>query len=154
MDMRTFPGHREWTEAFFVILLAVAAPASADQSRIGSIKTYKPEATIVHRGAEHPAAPGGHIYRGDTIVTRFEGAVGITFMDGTVLSLGPETRFTVDDFLFKPAERDVSFLSTILSGTATFISGAIGRISPESVRIKTPTATLGLRGTKILVEVR
>lgn len=154
MDMWTCPGLGQRPTALLFILLVLAAPAIANADRIGSIKTYRPSAMLLRAGNEQPAAVGGAIYRGDTIVTGTDGAVGITFMDGAVLSLGPESRFTVDDFLFKPAEREVSFISTLLRGTATFISGAIGRIAPESVRIKTPTASLGLRGTKILVEVR
>ena len=71
-----------------------------------------------------------------------------------MLSLGPQTEFVIDQLTFRPAEKDVSFLSRLLHGTATFLSGAIGRISPESVQFKTPTATLGLRGTKVLIKVQ
>lgn len=154
MEKRTFSGHREWMTALSLFLSAAAFAEPASDPRIGTIKTSRPEAVILHQGAEQPAQVGSRIFRGDTIVTRSDGAVGISFMDGAVLSLGPDSRFTVDDFLFKPANREVSFLSTLAKGTATFISGAIGRISPESVKFKTPTATLALRGTKILVEVK
>jgi hypothetical protein len=154
MEKRTFSGHRTPIVALLLLTSAAALAEPAADTRIGSIKTAKPEAVVLHQGSEQPAQVGGLIYRGDTLLTRSNGAVGVTFMDGAVLSLGPDSRFTVDDFLFKPAEREVTFLSTLMKGTATFISGAIGRISPESVKFKTPTATLGLRGTKILVEVK
>lgn len=80
-------------------------------------------------------------------------AVGIIFSDGAVLTLGPSGKLIVEDFLFKPAEQNVSFISRAVKGSVAFMSGAIGRISPGSVQFKTPTATLGLRGTKILINV-
>jgi hypothetical protein len=135
-------------------LLAISSAAFCTEQPIGRVKTYQPEARILRNGAEAPAAVSTPIYAGDRIVTRAHGAVGISFIDGSVLSLGPQTDFIIDDFTFHPAQKDVSFLSRLLQGTAAFLSGAIGRISPESVKIRTPTATLGLRGTKILIRVQ
>lgn len=121
---------------------------------IGSVRTYKPEAVILHDGKERSVDQGAAINSGDVIITRHTGAVGIVFLDGSVLSLGPSTEFMIEEFTFEPDEKDVSFFTRLQKGTATFLSGAIGRISPDSVKFKTPTATLGLRGTKVLVEVR
>jgi hypothetical protein len=140
---------------FWVLLFLLSfSCVAADQEPIGKVKTYKPEAVIIHNGTEVEATVDTSIYAGDQIVTRAKGTVGIIFIDGAVLTLGPASRFTIDKFTFNPADNDVSFISTIIKGTVSFISGAIGRISPESVKFKTPTATLGLRGTKILVEVK
>lgn len=135
-----------------LLLLCGVVPAAG--MPIGSVKTYQPESVIVHDGIERPAEKGAPVHVGDRIVTDSDGAVGITFIDGSVLSLGPRTEFVLDEFRFNPREKDVSFLSRLQRGTATFLSGAIGRILPESVRFKTPTATLGLRGTKILIKVQ
>jgi len=137
-----------------VFLACLPSLAFGDDERIGTVKTYNPEAAVLRKGAEIKVDLGMGIQRGDVISTQGDGTVGVIFIDGAVLSLGPETKFVIDDFVFKPAEREVSFLSSLAHGTASFISGAIGRIAPESVKFKTPTATLGLRGTKILVEVR
>ena len=137
-----------------LVLLSLTGLALAASEPIGTVRTYQPEASILRGGVKTPADAGVAVHAGDRLVTRRDGAVGVVFIDGSVLSLGPESEFVIEGFSFHPAEKDVSFLSTIERGTATFLSGAIGRISPEAVKIKTPTATLGLRGTKILVEVR
>jgi hypothetical protein len=129
-------------------------PAFADTHYIGMVKTYQPEAAVLHSGIETPVDVGLKLYPGDTVITKADAAVGIIFMDGSVLSLGSETRFEIVDFLFKPAERNVSFISKVSKGTVAFTSGAIGRIAPESVKFITPTSTLGLHGTKILIEVK
>jgi hypothetical protein len=133
--------------------LVLASPTSIASSRIGLVKTYEPVATVIRQGSEHKLEAGSEIFEGDTIVTDSSGAIGITFSDGAVLTLGPSGKLTIDDFMFQPAEQKVSFISQVLKGSVVFMSGAIGRISPESVQFKTPTATLGLRGTKILIEV-
>lgn len=137
----------------FGLLLLSSPILVAAGGRIGLVKTHEPLATVVRGGAEVDLQVGSEIFEGDTIVTDSNGAVGIIFTDGAVLTLGPSGKLIVENFLFKPDEQKVSFLSRVVKGSVAFMSGAIGRISPGSVQFKTPTATLGLRGTKILIEV-
>ncbi|MBK8816941.1 MAG: FecR domain-containing protein [Methylococcaceae bacterium] len=137
----------------WLLFLLLISSASNAAERIGLVKTYSPVATVIREGVETSLKVGSEIFEGDTIVTDGNGAVGIIFKDGAVLTLGPSGKLLVENFLFKPAEKNVSFISKIFKGTVAFASGAIGRISPESVQFETPTATLGLRGTKILIEV-
>jgi hypothetical protein len=155
MDTIIFFVHKYWLKGILLnlLFLCVIVPASAEGNGIGSVKTYRPNAVVLHEGIENKVNVGTQIFKGDIIITQSDGAVGIIFIDGAVLSLGPDSKFIIDDFVFKPDISRFSFLSSILNGTASFISGAIGRMSPGSVKIKTPTATLGLRGTKILVSV-
>jgi hypothetical protein len=134
------------------LLLFSTGPLAAE--RIGLVKTYQPVATAIRQGTEVNLGIGAEIFEGDTIVTDSDGTVGIIFSDGAVLTLGPSGKLIIEDFLFKPDEKNVSFLSRVFKGSVSFISGAIGRISPGAVQFETPTATLGLRGTKILIEVK
>ncbi|MEQ1557552.1 MAG: hypothetical protein ABL933_01260 [Methyloglobulus sp.] len=134
------------------ILLLLPANSIANE-RIGLVKTYDPLAVAVRQGVEYQLEKGAEIFEGDTIITDPSGAVGIIFTDGAVLTLGPSGKLVVENFMFNPAEQKVSFISRVAKGTVAFISGAIGRISPKAVQFKTPTATLGLHGTKILIKV-
>lgn len=136
------------------LIAMVNLPVFADENYVGMVKTYQPPAAVIHNSVEAAINIGTKLYLGDIVVTKADAAVGIIFMDGSVLSLGPETHFEIVDFLFKPAERNVSFISKVSQGTVAFTSGAIGRISPESVKFITPTSTLGLHGTKVLIEVK
>jgi len=136
-----------------MVVLMMFSSISLATERIGLVKTYQPVATAIRNGVEVKLEVGSEIFEGDTIATDSEGAVGIIFSDGAVLTLGPSGKLIVEQFLFKPAEKNVSFLSRVMKGSVAFVSGAIGRISPGSVKFVTPTATLGLRGTKILIEV-
>jgi len=139
----------------FVLLgiLLLFSPTLMADGRIGLVKTYGPAAYVIRQGIQNNLQIGAEIFQGDTIVTESSGAVGIIFSDGSVLTLGPSGKIIIEDFLLNPAQQKVSFLSRVIKGSVAFVSGAIGRISPEAVQFKTPTATLGLRGTKILVQV-
>jgi hypothetical protein len=134
------------------ILFLFSPPLLAD-GRIGLVKTYGPAAYVIRQEIQNNLQIGAEIFQGDTIVTESSGAVGIIFSDGSVLTLGPSGKIIIEDFLLNPAQKKVSFLSRVIKGSVAFVSGAIGRISPEAVQFKTPTATLGLRGTKILIQV-
>lgn len=121
--------------------------------KIGMVKTFQPEAFVIRQGAEIKLSLGSEIFEGDVLKTDSDGMIGIIYSDGAVLTLGPSGKLVVEEFLFQPDEKKVSFLSHVMSGTVAFVSGAIGRISPGAVQFTTPTATLGLRGTKILIHV-
>ena len=150
-----------WSKNHFILcrvfflcgIFLMFASVSLAEGRIGLVKTFEPKAYVIRQGKEIQLSAGAEIFQGDTIMTDSDGAVGIIFMDGAVLTLGPSGKLIIEDFLFQPADKKVSFLSQVAKGSVAFLSGAIGRISPESVKFRTPTATLGLRGTKILIKV-
>ncbi|MET1024384.1 MAG: FecR domain-containing protein, partial [Pseudoxanthomonas sp.] len=58
----------------------------------------------------------------------------------------------VRDYVFEPKEAKFSFSLYLDKGSAIYESGKIGRLAPESVKIDTPTATVGVRGTRFLIE--
>jgi len=138
------------------ILLSVLLSYSAlgfSAERIGLVKTLDPSVSAIRQGVEVNLAIGSKIFENDMIVTGSEGTVGITFNDGSILTLGPNGKVVVDNYVFNLSEKKLTFLSQLLKGTVTFMSGAINKIAPGSVRFTTPTATLGLRGTKVIIEV-
>jgi hypothetical protein len=77
----------------------------------------------------------------------------VILKDDTSLSLGPNSVVVVDQFLFAPAEGKLSLVTRMVQGTAVYISGIIAKLSPQSVRLETPNATIGTRGTRFLVKV-
>jgi hypothetical protein len=91
---------------------------------------------------------------GDTIRTGKDGSVGLIFRDDTVISLGPESEFMIEDFQFYPVKQELSFIGKLLHGTINFISGQITKLAPDNVHLETPDATLGVRGTQMLVEIK
>ena len=90
---------------------------------------------------------------GDVVKTGDKGGIGLIFTDDTIISMGSKSEITIEDYLFEPIEGKLSFIARMIQGTISFISGQITKLSPESVRLETPAATIGVRGTHVLVKV-
>ena len=126
---------------------------SAADDPAGVVKFVAGEVFIASVDSSVKAVPNMKVHSGDVIRTSSEGYVGIIFDDDTVLSLGPSSEFALDDFQFDPAGQKLSFIARMLKGTFSFLSGQIANLAPQQVKLATPDATLGIRGTKLLVKV-
>lgn len=139
----------------FVVLVALTSSVAcfAAEEAIGWVNEAKGRAFVLRDGREHPAETGFKLNMGDTLRTDSGGALGIIFNDETVLSLGPNSELTVDEYVFNPDQSRFSFVVKMVRGTAAYISGLIAKINPESTRFVTPSASIGIRGTKMLIQV-
>jgi len=135
------------------VLVAWAPAAAASDDSAGRVKTVNGSASIVRGQASLPAVVNEKILQGDSLRTGPDGSLGVILKDDTVLSLGPNSEVVVDQFLFAPAEGKLSLVTRMLRGTAVYFSGVIAKLSPQSVRFETPNATIGLRGTRMLVKI-
>jgi len=82
-----------------------------------------------------------------------KGSMGVTFKDNTVMSFGPDTEVTVDEYLYAPGKGDLKFGASMTKGSLNMVSGVIAKLKPEAAGLKTPTGTIGIRGTHIAVKV-
>ena len=136
---------------FCAMLLVIgAAPAWPADSVIGFVKSVDGHATITHGQTTYAAEPGEALHEGDTLQTLWDGDLGVTFKDNTRISLGPFSRVTIMAFEFAPAEEHYGFALRLLAGTMQYISGVIAKLSPDAMKIETPTATIAVRGTRFL----
>jgi len=120
---------------------------------IGQVKTVGGTAWVVTGAANVPAAPGTPVYVGSVLRTGPKASLGVALRDNTLLSLGGESELALDEFRFAPARTSLGLVARIGRGTLEFVSGMIAKLRPESVQVKTPTGTLGVRGTRFLVKV-
>jgi hypothetical protein len=134
-------------------LLVCVEQAGAQETVIGSVRNVTGKAFLVRQGRNIPAQPKMQIMLNDILRTGPDGALGVILRDDTVMSLGPNSEFSLDEFAFAPVEDNLSFVGKMTRGTATFLTGKIGQMRPEAVKIKTPNGTIGVRGTQFLVEV-
>ncbi|MFH0731247.1 MAG: FecR domain-containing protein [Pseudomonadota bacterium] len=137
-----------------LVLLSAGYAGIADaQSFVGIIKAVEGGTTLERNGEVKAAARGMQIQKGDRVKTDPRGAIGLVFLDDTLISMGPNSEVWIDDYLFEPLEKKLSFIARILRGTVCFLSGQIAKLSPESVRLVMPEATIGVRGTHVLIKV-
>ncbi len=128
-----------------------AAPLSAND--IAQIKTLS-GTVMVERGSQRILASAGlKLKQGDVVRTGIDGSVGITFVDNTMMSAGPNSSLTLDRFSFNSTTHEGRLDASIRSGTLSVISGKISKQSPEAMTVRTPAAILGARGTEFFVQV-
>ncbi|MFC1862803.1 FecR domain-containing protein [Thermodesulfobacteriota bacterium] len=122
-------------------------------AEIGQIKTLKGKAFIVRDDSKLPAKAGDLLLHSDILETGPQGSLGITFIDNSRFSIGPDTRIELKQFNFNPTTHDGEFVTDINCGTIAIISGQIAKKSHDAMKVKTPTTILGVRGTKFVVKV-
>lgn len=137
------------------LALMPLVPAGAQDagSAIGTVKVSSGDAVVERDGAVLVASEGVDVLRRDRLRTGADGALGVTLNDGTLISLGPNSRFELSSFEFAPQREAFGFLGQILQGTMVYQSGRIGKIAPENIEIRTPLSVVAVRGTRFAVRV-
>ncbi len=67
------------------------------------------------------------------------------------MTVGASSDLEIRDYAFETKESKYQFSMYLAKGSAIYSSGKIGKLAPESVRIDTPTTTVGVRGTRFIV---
>ena len=128
---------------------------------IGKVVTATGSVTIEHVNAVVVQAALGNqpgqtkvgdpVYLGDVVQTGSDGKVGIAFADGTAFDLSSNARMTMTEFIYDPNSQSNSTLLSLTKGTFTFVAGKIAKTG--DMKIDTPVATMGIRGTTPRVEI-
>jgi hypothetical protein len=131
---------------------ATAAPAPAvDDEPVGNVATLTGRASVTRNKTSSPLKVQDDIYRNDVLQTAANSTLGITFNDATTFNLTANARIAVDDFIYEDGGKQNAALFDIARGTVAFAAAALAKSG--NMKISTPTATLGIRGTTGLVEV-
>ena len=130
------------------VLSAMAFPALA--ADVGLVKVSKGTVQIERNGAKMAAPVGASVQALDVITT---GSAGITFTDNSLVSVGPNTVFAIDKYRFDSTTHAGEFEGSLKKGRLAAISGKMVKASPESMKIRTPSAIMGVRGTEFVVQV-
>ncbi|NIA70940.1 hypothetical protein HBA54_20270 [Pelagibius litoralis] len=134
------------------LLLLGGTPTAAQQEQVALVKVIAGEAYALRAEQRAELDVGEAIFAKDIVETA-DGSVGLTFKDGSRISIGPNSRVQFTQFQFAPAEGQLSFLIEFFRGTMLYVSGVIAKLSPDAVKVKTPVATVAVRGTRFLAEV-
>jgi hypothetical protein len=136
-----------------VVFWLTATPTSAQQSAAGHVKIASGSAFIVRAGNVVPARVGEVVYEADGLRTGPDGRLGVMLNDDTRVSLGPATEVYLDRFAYAPSAGQLGVVLKIVRGIAAYVSGRIAKLSPDSVRLETPAAIVGVRGTTLALRV-
>jgi hypothetical protein len=134
------------------LALFAAFPAFAADP-IGYVKTVSGDATVTTAKNVVKAVPGTPLFEGCQLKTGAKSSLGVTFKDETVMSFGPDTELTVDQYLYAPSQGKLKLGTKMAKGSMNYISGVIAKLQPDAVSVATPTGTIGVRGTQFVVKV-
>lgn len=134
-------------------LLALAPLASrAADAHVALVKSVSGRVAIVQGGTTREATGGVQLRVSDRVVAAPGATAAIVFRDGTMLTLGSGADIQVRDYVFEPKSGKYAFSLYMSKGSAIYETGKIGKLAPEKVKVETPKATVGVRGTRFLVE--
>lgn len=138
---------------FVVALVLGLTPLAALAADIAQFKVAKGAVYLERGGKRFPAYVGTHLQATDVVVTGADGSAGITFIDNSLLSVGPNSVLQIERYAFNSTTHEGVFDTTLSRGTLSMVSGKIAKQSPDSVKVRTPSSILGVRGTEFLVRV-
>ena len=128
---------------------ATAQPADAEP--IGNVATLTGSATVTRNNAATPLKLKDDIFQNDVLQTSANSTLGVTFNDATTFNLTANATITVDNYLYEDGGKQNAALFDIAKGTVAFVAASVAHTG--DMKISTPTASLGIRGTTGLVEV-
>ncbi|MGH6750603.1 MAG: FecR domain-containing protein [Bradyrhizobium sp.] len=132
-----------------------AAPAAdaqqAVEEPIGNVATVVGSASVVRNNETTPLKVKDDIYLNDVVQTGAKSALGITFSDATTFNLKANAQITIDSYVYEDGGKQNAGVFDVAKGTVAFVAAAVAKTG--DMKITTPTATLGIRGTTGLVEV-
>lgn len=132
---------------------AAAAEATAPAVESAALVKRVDGTVTLHRGGSQQALKtGDSLLATDRLVSGPDGAAAIVFRDGTQLTVGASSDVHLRRYVFEPKADDYAFDLYLAKGRAIYASGKIGKLAPQTVRLDTPTATVGVRGTRLILE--
>jgi hypothetical protein len=134
------------------VVWCCANVARAQEGAIGFFKNVAGNVKIVRGNADIVAAAGTPIMRADVVTSGANSTGGIVFLEGTTLAVGPFAEIEISRYVFQPEAGKYDFAMYVKKGAAVYTSGKLGKLAPEAINLNTPSATVGVRGTRFIID--
>ncbi len=140
----------------FLLAVIVSNGQAADltASGIGFFKSVKGEVLLIRGEAEQKVEAGQQLFTSDTVITASQSSAAVIFQDGTRMTLGAGSELEIQKYEFQPRKEQYDFTLFLKRGSVIYSSGRLGKLAPEKVKLRTPRATVGIRGTRLLLSVK
>ncbi|WP_300055328.1 tandem-95 repeat protein [uncultured Roseobacter sp.] len=125
-------------------------PGFADP--IGQVESAQGDASVQRvDGTVETLQVGTRVYQNDVVVTGEGASVALTFLDGTIFSLSASSRMVIDELVYDPQSNENSGAFSLIQGGFVFIAGQVAKTG--GMEVATPSSTMGIRGTTVVVQV-
>ncbi|WP_334405011.1 hypothetical protein [Bradyrhizobium sp. AZCC 2289] len=118
---------------------------------IGHVTKVAGSATAIRNGVSIILNLGDNVEKGDVVQSGSDSTLALTFIDGTVFGLASNARMVLNEMIYDPNGSNNSSLLSLVAGTITFVAGATAKHG--DMKVDTPVATMGIRGTAVLVQI-
>ncbi|TCJ11798.1 hypothetical protein EZJ19_14165 [Parasulfuritortus cantonensis] len=139
--------------ALAIILLGLSTSSVLAADVAGYVRALHGDAYLTVDGQRSPAAADAPVSAGTRIETGSGASLGIVFKDNTVLSVGPGSALSLVDYAYAPSHGEFKLDATLEKGTLAYLAGAIAKQNPGGVMLKTPTGSVGVRGSHFAIKV-
>ncbi len=124
----------------------------ANATTIGQVAEAAGNSTIKRESEKYTGKVGLDLFMYDGIITK-KGELRLDFIDDTRVDVRENSRLTIDEFIYDPNTQTGSLSMKATLGAVRYASGQIAKNSRQRVNIKTPSATIGVRGTDFIMIV-
>ena len=134
-----------------IITLSLLSPINSFAG-VGKVTEQTGPTEILREKKSIPSSVNTGVEMNDTVSTA-RGKAELTFDDKTTVKLTEHSKLIIDDFVYDPKKGTGKLALNMAMGTARYASGQIAKNNPQQVAIKTPTATIAVRGTDFSMTV-
>ena len=135
------------------VIFIFSATAFGRELKVGFIKSTTGTVSIKRGETIVPAKQGAPLFKSDILITQSNSSAGIMFSDGSTFAVGQNSEINIRDYLFQPQSNAYAFDLFLKKGKAIYSSGRIEKLAPDKVCLSTPRATVGVRGTHVIIQV-
>lgn len=132
---------------FGVIVFASESLASDVAARAVGVEGV---VTVTREGNSIPLTRGESLYKSDRIKTEENASIELKLLDGSLINLGELADLTITELVYDPIKKDGFNDLKIATGAFRLISGSIAKLGPDLMKLDTPVATVGIRGTSLV----
>src|SRR4030042_5457974 len=138
-----------------LVALALSLAAAVQAQVVGRVTQVEGRVDLL-KGGKLPATPAKvdeSVQTGDVLRPKSLPRAQLTFMDSTVITVAPESRLAIEEYLFEPAKSKRSAMLQLFQGLAHVAATKLFKVEQPDFIIKTHTAVLGVRGTELGVRL-
>ena len=136
-----------------IIFLTLIFFSTSLFANVAKVVALKGNASIIRQGATIELTRESLLLKHDQITTKDNTKVQLLFQDETIISIGKNSSFQISDYLFDEKSKKYEAKFDMFKGTFKTITGKIGKLSPKNFNLKTKTASIGIRGTQIVMSL-
>jgi hypothetical protein len=129
--------------------ILVAGIAVAEPMDIGAVDKVQAHVDATQAGQTRPLVINSDIYFRDRCHSGEGARLQVTLKDGTQLTLGEHATLVVDEFIYDPSRSRAELAIRVVKGAFLYVGGLIDKETDAKVRIRTPLAAIGIRGTTV-----